>query len=165
VDTIWQTIEELIGEPLPAGATAEAVVALQTAVGLPLPLAYLASLARHDGTGSIFLADWRLLSVEETLRLYQALLGKSVVDDYLDRFSWKQGWLPLALDRAGNLMCLNLDPETDSDDDEVRLRVPLDLERIGELFSLWQDENRIVPQYMELEEWLEELTEQHAGRP
>jgi cell wall assembly regulator SMI1 len=154
-------MEECQGDSLPAGATAERLAELQAIAGVEVPAGVLASLARHDGSGEQgYLANWRLLATDEIGRIYQALLGKPVTDDYLDRYPWKMGWLPLAIDRAGNLMCLNLDPDTDSDDDEVRQGVPLDFTALGEMFSLWQDENRVVPQYMTFEEWLEELVEE-----
>jgi cell wall assembly regulator SMI1 len=103
---------------------------------------------------SNFLNHWKIFSLKETQEYVNKMPEFNVYDDSLAKFSWNRNWIPLATDRSGNLLCVNLDPETELSSD--RTNIPIDFYNCGDLFMYWQDENRIASESLNLEEWISE---------
>ena len=97
-------------------AWAEDVVQLERTVG-PLPHELVSLLARHDGSDSVPVARWELLSAARIESSWQccADLELADVEDAQPTFGvkpgwWNARWIPFAGDGAGNTLCIDLDP-------------------------------------------------------
>jgi cell wall assembly regulator SMI1 len=107
----------------------------------------------YDGFNN-FLNNWKILSLKEIQEYVNKMPEFNVYDDSLAKFSWNRSWIPLSTDRSGNLLCVNLDPETELSSD--RTNIPIDFYNCGDLFMYWQDENRIASESLNFEEWISE---------
>jgi uncharacterized protein len=123
VATIWTEIENWLREHAPGrlgellpGAEDQAIDALEKAFGRSLPDDYRQSLQVHDG--SAYLTSYAYLdsgTVEVNIES-----GKKRKADHreihdptsrvINPVWWSTGWLPIAEDSRGNLICLDSDP-------------------------------------------------------
>lgn len=128
IDDVWREIDEWLAARAPrvsallgAGAPAERLEQLEVTVGAALPAELRAFFSRHDGARS--LGSYDLLPIEGVIgvwRDWNELLedggfgnGRKPKDRSGRLFQpvwWHRGWLPLAQDSGGNLLCVDLAP-------------------------------------------------------
>lgn len=126
IDDAWLSIETWLERntpaayaSLPAPASGESIRTMRTEFGRPIPDDLLASLARHDGSGELYIlpAAHRLSGsrqiVEENARnrALETARRRHVEQRHRERphqfplrppYLWDSGWLPIAHDESGN---------------------------------------------------------------
>ncbi|MBX3190642.1 MAG: SMI1/KNR4 family protein [Labilithrix sp.] len=104
---------------LPPGAPEASIKELEVATSVALPAGYRAFLLRHDGG-----MPWRsydLLSVDEVLTAWKSMTAMqeqgtfkdaevSTDDGRVAETWWSRGWIPIARDSGGNLVCIDMAP-------------------------------------------------------
>lgn len=119
---IWDRIEAWLKTNAPEalnnlreGASEEDLQQLETALGYHLPEDVRASLRLHNGEGS-FVDGWILLSLRAMLQEHrqqvEVLHWLQETDDKPDWW-WRPHWIPLAGSGGGDLLCVNVAPESD----------------------------------------------------
>ncbi|MBG6092163.1 ankyrin repeat domain-containing protein [Actinomadura viridis] len=105
-------------------AAPEAVAALETAVGEPLPADFLAYLRLFGDSGGLDFYEYDGLSVAQILSRWRGLgdaHGRGTFDGWTPHelhpanglvrcVWWHPGWVPFAADACGNLFCVDLAP-------------------------------------------------------
>jgi len=78
-------------------------------------------------------------------------IGLTVYDDNFKKFKWNPKWIPIALDKTGNILGLNVNP---NDEEES---VPYGFYMLGGVFTYYHDEKRVEAPDMTFREWLGDL--------
>jgi cell wall assembly regulator SMI1 len=142
--TVWNRIHAWLGENAPPdygqlrpGATAEAIVAAEKAMGLELPADVRASYLIHDGQadepGLIGGEGWYLMPLEEMIKSWQKCSKRA--PSY-------RNYVPVAWGGAGDYIFLDLDP---------------DAEKPGSLIVQRSDTNGADPVAPSFRLWLEDF--------
>lgn len=135
----------------PADSKAIAQFEKSTEINLPETLRMV--YRTFDGFDN-YLNHWKIFSLNEIKDYLNRLHEFEVYDDSLSKYNWNQLWIPIASDISGNLLCINLDPDTELSND--RTGIPVDFYNCGDLFNYWHDENRISSDSLNFEEWISE---------
>lgn len=124
---VWRKLEAVLAgspsvlESLRPPISEGDLIALQQAVGKSLPEEWVQSARVHDGQDGEALLDlWRLLPAQEVLDERSGMLHLMRAGEFQaletehDRKVgggwWREGWLPVASNGCGDLLCIDLDP-------------------------------------------------------
>jgi cell wall assembly regulator SMI1 len=135
VHEVWSRVEGVLRATapdrlaaLPAGASPEAIAAVEGRLGLALPDDVRDSYAVHNGSGgadvlahrTMGLIDVPLLSLDEVVRDRRMWLasrrppgfddGRAGPEGPIQAVWWNPRWVPVTWDGGGDHLCIDLDP-------------------------------------------------------
>ena len=128
IATSWKLIESVLQENahsayqgLRPPANPELIRGLGELIGVKLPRSFLSSLRVHDGMhgDANFAGSYSLLPVAGMEKYWRItmdcpwdVVGPRVTDGRRIKgdIRWRRGWVPIAVDAAGNFLAMDLDP-------------------------------------------------------
>ncbi len=129
MEEIWRSIDIWLQKNAPRvfsdllpGAASDEIESIELELKFPLPEDFKTSLTIHDGQDGRFrlVEPWELIPTNGLVSESQQMIGIfRERQDYLTietlgsvkPMIWNEGWIPFAADGAGNLCCLDLDPD------------------------------------------------------
>ncbi|AOJ84216.1 molybdenum cofactor biosynthesis protein MoaA [Burkholderia savannae] len=145
--------------PAPAGE----IDAMQAALGVTLPPAFVESLRIHDGqadAGAVFAENDALLSAREIVAQWSIWKGLVAGGDFDDMTSepdagikddwYNLKWIPFTHDGGGNHLCLDLDPAEGG--------------TVGQVIRVWHDDERRERVARDFVEWLAHVADERGAR-
>ena len=157
IQDLWQQLKnnqpDLKNYLLPGASLAE-IQGTEDFLGVEFPVSFRECYLIHNGLAQKrFIEYWRLFPLIEIKEMWIQCKKLRVLDGLDKEYNWNSNWIPFSMNMGGNLGCLNLDPNTEEDADDV----PEGFSRVGELFIYFQDEKRVASQNMEFHEWFEDF--------
>ena len=145
-----ETFDASLNEP----ATSADIERLEATTGCPVLDEWRSVYETADGMGTTVFrfSPWRVMAIHEAVRSVQGYTGMEVVDELLTEFAWQSAWLPFAIDRSGDLICVNLRPASDAKSDDEQ---PYGISDRGDLFVHRHEENQILSISYTLIDWSE----------
>jgi len=157
----WEMIEEWFAKNKPTyklapGASAADIEKLETRIGLPLPEELKASLMRHDGVDELHWPKGELCSVEGILRdwemraeIFDAAEDGDAEGGMFKAGWWRNSWIPIDADGAGNGACIDLEPGTKG--------------KKGQIIDFDHETGPNGPQYEDLGDYMEACVDDLRG--
>lgn len=169
MDQVWERIEAALAERFPEllatlnpGASEEAIVASEAALGIRFPDDFRLSVKRHDGQGAFrrLMGVGPLLPLEGIVvqwQVWKELLDDGTFEDDGEPFEsmphpgvkpdwWNARWIPITHDGSGNHDCLDLDPADGGSS--------------GQVIEMWHDDDIRPLNAPSLTAWLTEFLEE-----
>lgn len=94
------------------------LASVEETLGKRLPDDVRRSYERHDGY--VGLGEYEYMSLEVALEMWESQEGKkgkvpkkSAHQGKIKKVGWHAGWFPIAMDSAGNFLCVDLEPEAE----------------------------------------------------
>ncbi len=153
---LWQHIKknqpELKKHLLPGAGLVE-IQSTEDFLGIEFPISFKECYLIHNGLAqSRFIDYWRLFPLKEIVEMWTFCKILQVYDEFNKEYKWNPKWIPFGSNMGGNILGLNLDPDTEDAEN-----VSGGFSRFGELFIYFQDEKRVASQNIEFHEWFEDF--------
>ncbi|AJX35248.1 SMI1/KNR4 family protein [Burkholderia oklahomensis] len=166
----WKQLDDwFAADParLPGGlngpASADAIAALQAALGVTLPTEFVESLRIHDGqaeTDAVFADSDALLGAREIVAQWSIWKNLVAGGDFDDMTSepdpgikddwYNLKWIPFTHDGSGNHLCLDLDPAEGG--------------VVGQVIRVWHDDSVRERVARSFAEWLAGVADERGAR-
>lgn len=166
IQKIWNDIERWYAENAPRllenlrnGVSDQDISKFEARVGLKLPNDYKASLRLHNG--DVYVHDYNYLSLERVLNKWLMMTEQSEEGVFEERevFDagggiiqnawWHRDWIPFAEDGGGNLICIDMAPETDG--------------VVGQILNMELQSGPFASEYTSFLKWLESYKDDLYG--
>ncbi len=158
IQNIWHDIEKWYAENAPRllanlkdGVSNQVITDFEARVGLSLPDDYKASLRLHNG--DVYVHDYNYLSLQRVLKNWLMMTeqseqgvfeGREIFDagaGIIQNTWWHGAWIPFAEDGGGNLICIDMAPETDG--------------VVGQILNMEMQSGPVASEFTSFLKWLE----------